>query len=229
MTIATLHLAFFAAAGLLSSQVTSTAAGQALVKSEICGMPKEFADLRDAEPMELTEDDLLTFSTEAAIGRLTITKSAAYVRSCYTDNANVVSAGCNLFVRPYLVGINSSAINNASCPFGSNACATTAAQYDSGILYSNEDFGINYPESDSLSFRRVTTCAPVLGEKYATDWKDEVPETLAGLSNTSARYYEFGRGKTNNGCDATNSTTNSTTFCVSKYQKENLQAAYTLR
>ena len=229
MTIATLHLAFFATAGLLSSQVTSSASGQALVKSEACGMPKEFVGLRDVEPMDLTGENLRTFSTEVAIGRLTLTKSAAYVRSCYNDNENGASAGCNLFVQSHLVGINSSAVNNASCPFGSDACDTDAVRYDSGILYSNEDFGINYPESDSLSFRRVTTCAPVLGEKYATDWRDEVPETLAGLSNTSARYYEFGKGKNDNGCDATNSTTNSTTFCVSKYQKENLQAAYTVR
>ncbi|KAF2793447.1 hypothetical protein K505DRAFT_244347 [Melanomma pulvis-pyrius CBS 109.77] len=82
--------------------------------------------------------------------------------------------------------------------------------------------------------RRVTTCAPIISEKYATGWKDGVPETLAGLSNTSVRYYEFGArnsefGKGDNGCDGTNSTTNLTTFCVTKYQKDNVQAAYTVQ
>lgn len=230
MTITIFHLSFFAVAGLLSSRVTSTIAGQSLVKSGTCGIPTEIENLRAIDPINLKDEELLIFNTEAVLGRLSIAKGAAYVRSCYSDNTNAASAGCNIFVRSHLVGIDSSAVNNASCPFGSNACATAAVRYDSGTLHSNEDLGINFPESDSLSFRRVTTCAPILGEKYATEWTDGVPEKLAELSNTSAKYYEFGRdGEDQNGCYATNVTTPTTTFCVTKYLKDTTRTAYTLR
>jgi hypothetical protein len=230
MTITIIHLSFFAVAGLLSSRVTSTIAGQSLVRSVKCGIPVELDNLRTIDPITLKDEDLLIFNTEAVLGRLSIAKGAAYVRSCYSENANTASAGCKLFVRSHLIGIDSSAVNNASCPFGSNACATDAVRYDSGTLHSNEDLGINFPESDSLSFRRVTTCAPILGEKYATEWKDGVAESLANLSKTSVKYYEFGKdGDEHNGCDATTDTTDTTTFCVTKYLQDNTRTAYTVR
>ncbi|KAF2122329.1 hypothetical protein BDV96DRAFT_482825 [Lophiotrema nucula] len=77
--------------------------------------------------------------------------------------------------------------------------------------------------------RRVTTCAPITGEAYASNWTNNVPEILAGLSNTSAKFYEFGKSPGDQGCDATNVTTDTTTFCVTKYQKQNIQTPYTIR
>ncbi|KAF2470853.1 uncharacterized protein BDR25DRAFT_224685 [Lindgomyces ingoldianus] len=76
--------------------------------------------------------------------------------------------------------------------------------------------------------RRVTQCAPVNSEKYATSWKDNVTENYVRTSNTSVKYYEF--GKSIRGCEGVleNDTTPTTTFCVTQYQKDNFLDAYTL-
>lgn len=229
LLITFVHIAFFAVAGLFSSQVTNTAHGQALVRSDTCGFPVELSNPRNTESADLTTEELMVFNTEVLLGRLTLTKSAAYVRSCYNDDTNSGTAACNIYVQPHLVGINASAVNNASCPFGNDACTAPAVRYDSGYIHSGEDLGINCPDRDSLSFRRVTTCAPIKGEeKYSTPWRDNVPEGYAGLSNTSIKYYEFGKG--DNRCEATttNFTTNTTTFCVTQYMKDNFQDAYSV-
>ncbi|KAF2258184.1 hypothetical protein CC78DRAFT_549314 [Lojkania enalia] len=228
LLIATLHVGSFTVAGLFSSQITDTRAGLALVRSEKCGFPVELPKPGSVESAELTGEELLTFNTEVLLGRLTLTKSASYVRTCYNDDVNSGTATCNLYVKPHLVGSNATADNDAPCPFGNDACVTRAVRYDSGHIYSNRDLGINTPDFDSLSVRRVTSCAPILGEeKYSTGWRQNVSEAFVGKTNTSVKYFEFGKGE--NGCEATNETTNLTTFCVSEYQKENVQNAYTVR
>lgn len=79
-----------------------------------------------------------------------------------------------------------------------------------------------------MSIRRVTSCAPIDSEKYATDWKDDLPEAFGGKTNTSVKFWEFGKGDT--GCRATGpkNHTTSTTFCISQYQKDYWQDAYTV-
>jgi hypothetical protein len=217
-----IHIAFFATAGLLSGRIAFMGSEQALIQNPICGFPKEIQNVRMTNTSALNATDLLTFNTEVLMGRQTMTKSMAYVRSCYKDDSKGVSAECSSFVKPQLWGINASALTNASCPFGGGACATsTAVRYDSGHLHSNEDLGINNPREDALSLRRVTSCAPILANKYATRWNDNLTEGHVKIANTSIKFYEFGTS-TFMGCEAAvkSQITNLTTFCVSKYQKE---------
>lgn len=228
LIVTLVHIGCFAAAGLLSSQIASANAGEALVRSTACGYPREIANVRNTQSENLSEKDLDTFNAEVLLGRLTLTKSAAYVRSCYNDGTSSASTDCNIFVRSHIVGVNPSAVTNASCPFGSDACATPAVRYDSGSLHSNRDLGMNFPSTEGLSMRRVTTCAPILSDTYATGWRDNLPEAYGGMTNTSVKFYEFGKGDV--GCEATpsNSTTNATTFCVSQYMKDYWRDAYTV-
>ena len=227
LLITFIHLAFFAAAGLFASQVTNTNAGQALVQmGGPCGFPAEVADPRTQDDANTSPDQLLALNTEALLGRLTITKSASYVRTCYNDDINSAMAICNLYVTPHLIGVDASAVTNATCPFGSNACTTPAVRYDSGHIHSSADLGINYRDSDSLTWRRVTTCAPIDGERYTTGWKDNVKITYGSLPTTRAKFYNFGKGW--NGCEVDNSTTDTTTFCVTEYQKQNYLDAYSV-
>ncbi|KAF2684202.1 hypothetical protein K458DRAFT_303363 [Lentithecium fluviatile CBS 122367] len=76
--------------------------------------------------------------------------------------------------------------------------------------------------------RRVTTCAPIVSERYATDWMPDLPENFGNKTNTTVKFYEFGKGDV--GCRATwwNRTTPLTTFCVSQYMKDYWQQAYTV-
>lgn len=155
-------------------------------------------------------------------GRYTVTKAASYVKSCYNDAAR--SSDCNHFVRRNLM-LQGSVDLKARCPFGNNSCITPAVRLDTGLLNSNDDLGLNSPSHDSLSFRRVTTCAPINVEQYATTWRSDMIEGYGGKTNTSVRFYEF--GKSNFGCVATKSNqTNTTTFCISQWMKDYLPGAY---
>jgi hypothetical protein len=116
----------------------------------------------------------------------------------------------------------------AKCPFGSNACLTPAVRFDSGPLNSNDDLGINSPMKHSLSLRRVTTCAPIDAEKYATQWRDNLTERYTGKTTTSVKFYEFGKGDTECLVTLANETTNATTFCVSQRMRDYQSGAYLL-
>ncbi|KEF51723.1 uncharacterized protein A1O9_12358 [Exophiala aquamarina CBS 119918] len=237
LLVSAIHISLFTVAGLFSSRVTTTSAsGQALMTGDICGFPDEVENLRGVEPENLDEEGLLTFNTQVLLGRLTLSRSAAYVRSCYNNNDNGASGGCNVYVQPYLHGVNASSVNDTSCPFvNEETCATSSAvRYDSGAIHSNEDLGINSPESDAMTIRRITSCAPVSAKRYATDWIEDLPEALGdGRTNTTIKFYEMGQPTSgdNDGCDATfkNSTTNLTTFCVSEFMKTYVQEPYTIR
>jgi hypothetical protein len=133
------------------------------------------------------------------------------------------------FCSPESYGKQATADKKAACPFGGNACLTDAVRFDSGLINSNNDVGINSPLKQSVSFRRVTTCAPVRVDNYATEWQEDLPEAYGGKkTNTTTRvkFYEFGLGDT--GCTATlpENMTNSTTFCISQWMKDYLPGAY---
>lgn len=227
-----IHIAFFAAAGLFSSQITDTYTGQALVREGTCGFTADVPDLANLEPSEMTPEELLKLSTEALLGRITLIKSLAHVRTCYNAGPNTESATCNTYVQPRLEGIGSGAVMNASCPFGNNACAALAVRYDSGAIHSGDDLGINSPQHQSLSIRKVTTCAPILAqEKYATGWIDNVTENSSGQPKTSAKFYQFGafRGSDDEDCKVKNVTTTPPTFCTTKRERETFQNTYTVQ
>ncbi|CAI6232924.1 unnamed protein product [Periconia digitata] len=236
-------IGFFSTASLLSSKITSLSSNQALLKSESCGFPKDMINVRNTSTTSLNSSELLDFNALVIMGRLTLSKSMTYARTCYASQNAFTSAECSNFVQPILVGVNSSVVDNTSCPFGNNACAEAAVRYDSGHIHSNIDLGLNSPRNEALTMRRVTTCAPINATRYATEWRDNVPEAFGrGATNTSVKLYEFGRsllGSEGDGpdkkrvinCDATylGFVTNETTFCVSKFMKTYFQQAYTIR
>ncbi|PVH92363.1 hypothetical protein DM02DRAFT_663022 [Periconia macrospinosa] len=234
-------IAFFGAASLLASRITSVDDNQVLLRSRACGFPRERGNVRDTVTASLAPSDLLAFNALAVMGRTTLTKSMAYARTCYGTSES--SGECKTFVKPTLMGVNASAVTNASCPFGNGACAEAAVKFDSGHVHSNIDLGLNAPQRDALTIRRVTSCAPIASKKYATGWRDNVPEAFGGgKTNTSVKFYEFGTttksdsavGEPNTvvlNCDATfqRFITNQTTFCVSQYMRDYLEKAYRIR
>lgn len=226
--IITLHIACFATAGLFSSQIASTRAGQALIDSKACGYPKQLSSIRSvASARKLNSTELEVFNAQVLLGRFTLTQSAAYVRSCYNGDPTG-AADCGHFVRQSLAGKQSSVDFQAPCPFSGDACVTKAARVDSGLLDSNSDIGLNSPPKDGVSFRRVTTCAPIKVDRYATEWKENLTEAYGNKTKTSVKFYEFGSSDT--GCMAVppTQTTPSTTFCISRWMKDFLPGAYTV-
>jgi predicted small integral membrane protein len=225
--ITTFHIICFSAAGLLSSQIASTRAGQALVDSTACGYPKQLPAIRTATALTTSSAELDVFNAQVLLGRFTLTKSQAYVRACYNGDSEE-TAECGHFVRRSLVGDQASVDMQAACPFGRDACMTKAFRVDSGLLDSNKDIGLNEPPKNSVSFRRVTTCAPIQVDRYASVWRDNLTEVYGKKTNTSIRFYEFGKSDT--GCMAAQPehTTNQTTFCISKWMRDYLPGAYNI-
>ncbi|KAF2813088.1 uncharacterized protein BDZ99DRAFT_496164 [Mytilinidion resinicola] len=93
-------------------------------------------------------------------------------------------------VRPRL---NSTITRNSPCPFADGVCETPALKFDSGLVDSNDDMGLNAREEDSIQIRRVTTCAPVLiEERYSSGWI-QPPEADDALPGDTFKLYCFGQ------------------------------------
>jgi hypothetical protein len=84
---------------------------------------------------------------------------------------------------------------DVTCPFNEKACNGSAISLDTGRLRSDIHLGVNTRPQDALSVRKVLTCVPLAGEKYATGWQQIVPEIAfaTGLPfDTKVKSYAFG-------------------------------------
>jgi hypothetical protein len=117
---------------------------------------------------------------------------------CYsggpTDSA---STGCNSFMQTTLVktSVNYSDV----CPFQDEICDTAAVTYNSGLLDSDLDLGINAPPENRVGFRRVVSCAsiPADSPRFSTDWNTTLTPKLFNYepdtgTNLAFKYYDFG-------------------------------------
>ncbi|EME45514.1 hypothetical protein DOTSEDRAFT_71279 [Dothistroma septosporum NZE10] len=91
-----------------------------------------------------------------------VSSADAYVQQCYNESS-ATSAQCSTFPKQSLQYRKTV----VGCPFGANndLCVTvnsSTIQLDTGLLDSNFDFGINARESETLKYRQVATCSPLL-------------------------------------------------------------------
>lgn len=86
------------------------------------------------------------------------TAAADYARACYGQSENLLQ--CNFFPRRELE-IRTSV--NGSCPFTPSRCVknTSTVTFESGLIDSHDSLGINAPQHDRISYRRVSRCRPV--------------------------------------------------------------------
>ena len=95
------------------------------------------------------------------------TDQDSYVRQCYGNETDALA--CSTFATPQ---IDWTVDTNASCPFASGMCIggdTASISFDTGMMDSNDDFGINAVENDRIQIRRVTTCSPLnLDSRHST-------------------------------------------------------------
>lgn len=65
---------------------------------------------------------------------------------------------------------------------------------DSGLIDSSADLGLNTPADERVQFRRVTTCAVVAIDKYASGWTEARPvngQVLELSKRYSWMYYDL--------------------------------------
>ena len=167
------YVIVFALLSVFSGEVTKSAGNDRLIVPGNCGYWR-------------LDDDLNTDTSEAQVWK-TLNDSitaATYSRQCYGGNTDPLQ--CGTFIQPSLPSTSDA---NASCPFQSGMCIwsdTAAFSVDTGLIDSRRDLGINAPEDETINFRKVTTCAPIVPGDYLTYRNSTV--TPGSLNMT----YDFG-------------------------------------
>lgn len=150
------------AAGISSSQMVSTSGIVVLARSASCGDWKDLGAVGDAaQPLLL--------ASIGFYGESQLSASASYARFCYTNATS--SPACNVYATRQIPWASD---YNATCPFASGTCIgsdTSALQLDTGQLDSHATLGLNAAPKDRITYRRVTTCAPLKTDGHTT-WQD---------------------------------------------------------
>ena len=159
----------FASAGVFSAEMTRAAGNTTLVISPDCGIwgyRNDFEDIDHDEWMQTLE---------------AMTRSASYAKACYTTASAQHQQRCEGYVVPRIPYICD---GNASCPFAKGTClGSDAAAYkmDTGPVDSHTMLGINTPVKERLTYRRVTTCAPLTTEGFV----DNITDTMTKISENT--------------------------------------------
>jgi hypothetical protein len=143
--IAFVTLSSFSAASVFSSQVTKVTGNSTLLYSKNCGYAR-YPDGPDPSfskflrTMKLAQD------------------AAGYARACYGSTDNLLQ--CNSYPRKQIKWHTET---NASCPFRAGRCRSNlAVSFDTGPIDTHAIFGVNAPPKDRVTYRRRTTCAPLV-------------------------------------------------------------------
>ena len=93
--------------------------------------------------------------------------SELYVQQCYTPQTTS-GASCNTFPRTQFNWTTT----NGDCPFNEDLCLkdSNTIVFDTGLLDSHQDFGLNGREDDQIFYRRVTNCTVLNDAEHVTDW-----------------------------------------------------------
>lgn len=143
--LAFLNLSGFGAASIFSSAVAKAAGNETLMYSKDCGVAN-FPSTLDP-----------TFGKLLRVMHLA-QSAAGYARACYGDVDNLQQ--CTTYPQRQ---IEWKTLRDVPCPFESNRCLNNqAVAFDTGELDTFKVFGINTAPQDRVTYRRVTTCAPLV-------------------------------------------------------------------
>ena len=176
--LALCNLVLFGLAGIFSSEVTKAAGNETLIVSPDCG----FFFLNE------TDRDTAQSAYNSRVLNGTITASG-YARACYGQSQNVLE--CNQYVQQQLTWTTN---QNASCPFSPELCVygpTSGYEMDTGPIDSHTMLGINAPEEDRVTYRKVSTCSVIHTRNYTTEWNNTDPSDIA-YGDTYQRFWYGG-------------------------------------
>ncbi|OJD36629.1 cytochrome p450 protein [Diplodia corticola] len=149
----------FAIASIFSSMVSTSSGNEVLISSPDCGYTSA----------QLDNPDTLAAQTFEPYLRQNALSYAQYAQQCYQPNASTV-VDCSQFVKKNLSG---TAQTDASCAFADNICQRDSANLalDTGLLDSNQDFGLNSPPEETFQYRRRVQCAPLKTDDYKKPYR----------------------------------------------------------
>jgi hypothetical protein len=163
-----IHIVIFTLLGIFVSNFLD-AGDRVLSRSSHCGTYNETY-------IESTGD-----STTIGMPNQVAVEWRAYLQTRYSrsqhyfERCSSLPSGCDDLPHQLM---SWSARREDTCPFSPGLCssAVKTMRFDTGLLSSNEHFGINSRDSDRVLFRKVTTCTPLNSTRYISDWQN-VPAT----------------------------------------------------
>jgi hypothetical protein len=159
--------------GIFSSEVSKASGSSVLVQSEQCGV------LAQTETWLSLASNGFNFMRQVA-------SASSYARACYGARTNELQ--CSLYVKQQL---NWTTNTNAACPFDEDICilnGTQSLQLDTGLIDSHTDLGLNSAPENRISYRKVTTCAPIHTESFTSlrnSTSVQTPGKLQPLNNST--------------------------------------------
>lgn len=178
--LATTFIAVATVAGGYSSQISTVAGDEVLLKGDHCS-------ILDLGPSSNYSTSTRYIKRESE----RIMDAANYAQQCYSVSS-LGLMGCDRFVVQNIP----TAVKDckAACPFPSNICRfnDTNIQLDTGFVDSTIHFGWNAPDNQRFSWRNVLTCAPLKTDGF-TRTVNEQNNTF-----TTYRYGNASKGSTDN-------------------------------
>lgn len=147
----------FGAAGVLSSHLATLGNEVLLAGSQSCGIWLETASIDDYT--NFAESNSFFVYTQDAIR-----SSNQYVQDCLTQQGTLPE--CDTFKR---VQLNWTSNVDAQCPFASDLCLgslNNSLHFDTGLIDSREDLGINSNDKNRVQYRKTATCSPIDTQGY---------------------------------------------------------------
>lgn len=179
--LALLNLALFFAAGILVAEVTRTPGSDVLVRSENCGN----WTLNTTKQILGVQTKMLNDTVSAA----------TYARACYTGPSKALE--CNRYP---IQSLPFKRIENATCPFADGMCLRRypAIALDTGNMSSHDHLGINAQKKDRITYRKLTTCAPIISKGFtiSMNYTDAVNASIGdfrGMDGDIMDFYNYGR------------------------------------
>lgn len=138
----------FLVAGIFVSQIVSTSGLDVLAHSDSCG----WVSWRN-ETTALNRDYQETIFNQAV----------TYVQTCYNKTGPL--SQCNIYVKQ---AVPIDEMTHTGCPFPGMCTNNSAVRLDTGLIDSNDVFGINTHLDLRVGMQRVFTCAPIDADRYFT-------------------------------------------------------------
>jgi hypothetical protein len=138
----------FLVAGIFVSQIVSTSGLDVLAHSDSCG----WVSWRN-ETTALHRDYQETIFNQAV----------TYVQTCYNKTGPI--SQCNIYVKQ---AVPIEEMTHTGCPFPGICTNNSAVRLDTGLIDSNDVFGINTHLDLRVRMQRVFTCAPIDADRYFT-------------------------------------------------------------
>ncbi|KAH8759507.1 hypothetical protein F5883DRAFT_565043 [Diaporthe sp. PMI_573] len=149
-------LASFSIAGGFSSQISSAVGSDVLLDGSNCGVFTTVGAAGTVQAASILYSNVAQKTEQAA----------NYTRQCYSSSRSGM-LDCTSFIVDHL---SSTVDTRAPCPFpGADVCRlqNSNLRLGTGLLDSNDFFGLNAPQSQRILFRNVLECAPLVTEPFA--------------------------------------------------------------